>query len=57
MTATTLLCVAGRGEKDSTVALNLALQVATERGRLPLDTCFVDEEAITPETVEYVERV
>ncbi len=45
------------GGKDSTVALNLALQVATERGRLPLDTCFVDEEAITPETVEYVELV
>ncbi len=45
------------GGKDSTVCLNLALQVATERGRLPLDVCFVDEEAITPETEEYVERV
>lgn len=45
------------GGKDSTVCLNLALHVATERGRLPLDVCFVDEEAITPETVEYVERV
>lgn len=45
------------GGKDSTVCLNLALQVAAERNRLPLDVCFVDEEAITPETVEYVERV
>lgn len=45
------------GGKDSTCAYQLALRVATERGRLPLDLCFVDEEAITPETVEYVERV
>lgn len=45
------------GGKDSTVCLNLALQVARERGRLPLDVYFFDEEAIHPETVEYVERV
>jgi predicted phosphoadenosine phosphosulfate sulfurtransferase len=45
------------GGKDSTVVLNLAAQVARERGRLPLDVYFVDEEAIYPETVEYVERV
>ena len=54
------------GGKDSTVALNLTLEVASDcprgsakgnRNRLPLDVCFVDEEAITPETVEYVERV
>ena len=45
------------GGKDSTCAYQLALQVATERGRLPLDMCFVDEEAITPQTVEYLERV
>lgn len=43
--------------KDSSVCLALALQVAAERNRLPLDVCFVDEEAITPETVEYAERV
>lgn len=43
--------------KDSSVAMQLALQVATERKRLPLDLCFVDEEVITPETVEYAERV
>lgn len=45
------------GGKDSSVVLQLALQVATERNRLPLDVCFVDEEVITPETVEYLERV
>lgn len=45
------------GGKDSTVALNLCLQVAKERGKLPLDVYFWDEEAIQPETVAYVERV
>lgn len=45
------------GGKDSTVCLNLCLQVARERGRLPLDVYFWDEEAIHPETIEYVERV
>lgn len=45
------------GGKDSTVCLNLALMVARERGRLPLDVYFFDEEAIHPETVEYVQRV
>ena len=45
------------GGKDSTVVLNLTAQVARERGRLPLDVYFVDEEACYPETVEYLERV
>lgn len=45
------------GGKDSTVCLNLALEVARETGRLPLECYFWDEEAIQPETVEYVERV
>jgi len=45
------------GGKDSTVCLNLGLQVAREKGKLPLDVYFWDEEAIQPETVEYVERV
>lgn len=45
------------GGKDSTVCLNLALEVATARDRLPLDVYFWDEEAIQPETVDYVERV
>jgi predicted phosphoadenosine phosphosulfate sulfurtransferase len=45
------------GGKDSTTVLNLTAMVARERSRLPLDVYFVDEEAIYPETVEYVERV
>lgn len=45
------------GGKDSTVCLNLALQVAKEKNRLPLDVYFWDEEAIQPETIDYVKRV
>ena len=45
------------GGKDSTACLNLALEVARERGALPLDVYFWDEEAIHPETIEYVQRV
>lgn len=45
------------GGKDSTATLHVALQVATELDRLPLDVVFYDEEAIYPETVEYVRRV
>lgn len=45
------------GGKDSTACLNLALQVARERDQLPLDVYFWDEEAIHPETVDYVARV
>jgi predicted phosphoadenosine phosphosulfate sulfurtransferase len=45
------------GGKDSTVCLNLALEVAKKKNRLPIDVVFFDEEAIHPETIEYVERV
>ena len=45
------------GGKDSTAVLNVALQVAEEKGRLPLRVVFYDEEAIHPPTVEYVERI
>lgn len=52
------------GGKDSTVVLNLALEEARARkadGRLPADykltVLFWDEEAIHPETAEYVQRV
>jgi len=45
------------GGKDSTVCLNLAWQVAKEKNKLPLDVYFWDEEAIHPETIDYVERV
>lgn len=45
------------GGKDSTAVLNVAMHVARERDRLPLDVLFIDEEAIPPDTVEYVERL
>ena len=45
------------GGKDSTAVLNLTIEVARELKRLPVHTIFVDEEAIHPPTVEYVERV
>ena len=51
------VAVSFSGGKASTVCLNLALEAAHAAGRLPLDVYFWDEEAIHPETVEYVERV
>lgn len=45
------------GGKDSTVVLQLALEEAERRGRLPLEVVHFDEEAIHPPTIEYVERV
>jgi predicted phosphoadenosine phosphosulfate sulfurtransferase len=45
------------GGKDSTACVQLALQVARETGRLPLDVYTFDEEAIPPETVDYMARV
>jgi predicted phosphoadenosine phosphosulfate sulfurtransferase len=44
------------GGKDSTVCLELALMVAEAMNRLPLDVVFFDEEAIQPETIDYVAR-
>lgn len=45
------------GGKDSTVCLNLAIEAARVHGRLPLEVFTFDEEAIPPETVEYMARV
>jgi predicted phosphoadenosine phosphosulfate sulfurtransferase len=44
------------GGKDSTAVLNMTLEVAREKNRLPLDVVFFDEEAVHPTTIEYVER-
>jgi predicted phosphoadenosine phosphosulfate sulfurtransferase len=45
------------GGKDSTVVLNLALQVAEERGRLPLSVVFIDQEAEWQATIDYMKTV
>jgi len=45
------------GGKDSTAALQATIATAKELRRLPVEVHFYDEEAIPPETVEYVERV
>lgn len=45
------------GGKDSTAVLNCAIEVATYKKRLPVNVLSFDEEAIPPETVEYMERV
>lgn len=44
------------GGKDSTVCLELALEEAIRRGRLPLDVVFYDEEALSWETIDYIDR-
>ncbi len=45
------------GGKDSTAVLQIALEVAREKGRLPLRVIHFDEEAIAPETEAYIRRV
>lgn len=45
------------GGKDSTVCLNLALQVAAEKGRLPVDVLFIDQEAEWRTVIEYIREV
>jgi predicted phosphoadenosine phosphosulfate sulfurtransferase len=45
------------GGKDSTVMLNLALNIAEERERLPLRVLFIDQEAEWQGTIDYVEKV
>lgn len=45
------------GGKDSTVTLNLCLKVAEEKGRLPLDVLFIDQEAEWESVIEYVRTV
>jgi predicted phosphoadenosine phosphosulfate sulfurtransferase len=51
------VAVSFSGGKDSTVCLQLALEEAQKRGRLPLDVVFWDEEALPPECIEYMHRV
>lgn len=45
------------GGKDSGVLLNLALEVAREKGRLPLDVLLLDLEAQYQHTVDFIRRM
>jgi predicted phosphoadenosine phosphosulfate sulfurtransferase len=44
------------GGKDSTIVLELAIMVAREKGRLPVDVMFLDQEAEWDVVVSYVRR-
>lgn len=45
------------GGKDSTVTLNLALEIAAERNRLPLPVMFLDQEAEWQATIDHVREI
>jgi len=45
------------GGKDSTVTLELALEIARKKNRLPLKVYFLDQEAEWDSVIEYVKRV
>ncbi len=45
------------GGKDSTIMLNLALRVAEELGRLPVDVLFIDQEAEWAAVIDYTRTV
>lgn len=45
------------GGKDSTVTLQLALIVAEEKGRLPLNVLFLDQEAEWETVIDYIREV
>lgn len=45
------------GGKDSTIILNIALQVAKEKNRLPLSVIFIDQEAEWQGTIDMVKKV
>ena len=45
------------GGKDSTVTLELALEVARERNQLPLPVVFVDQECEWQNTIDYIKEV
>ena len=51
------VAVAVSGGKDSTVVLELAIEVARERNRLPVDVVFIDQEGELQHTIDYFYRL
>ena len=45
------------GGKDSTVVLNLCLQVAKEKNRLPVPVMFIDQECEWQSTIDYIKEI
>lgn len=45
------------GGKDSTIVLNLALEIAEAKGKLPLPVLFLDQEAEWESAVKYIREV
>lgn len=48
------VCVSFSGGKDSTVLLHLAIKIALERGRLPVEVLFIDWEAQYKATIDHI---
>lgn len=51
------VAVAVSGGKDSTVVLELAIEVARKRNRLPVDVLFIDQEGELQHTIDYFYRL
>lgn len=51
------VAVSFSGGKDSSCVLQLCLEEARQRSRLPLEVFHFDEEAIYPDTIDYVGRI
>lgn len=51
------VCVAFSGGKDSSVTLHLALEVAAELGRGPVDVLFIDLEGQYQATIDHVDEM
>lgn len=51
------ITISSSGGKDSAVIMEIAVMVARELNRLPVDVLFFDQEAEWTETVEYFERL
>jgi predicted phosphoadenosine phosphosulfate sulfurtransferase len=49
-----VVAVSSSGGKDSTVVLNVTLEVAEEKGRLPVPLIFLDQESEWQATIDYM---